>query len=202
MSQEIQKNMTLDSTLGNSSTNVDLAREIQQSISHNSTQVCQHNVDHQPHTEQITVGQDMVAQSAPKFTTQSNIQKRKFISDVPYSTGITKKNSRNRMTSIQRQNFIEQCVDRYLNGWSAKLIAYDLDVREADVKHVLFDFVQKHQDKIIQAKIFLATPNTRIKDISGKNSSFIFYEVMIHPDGTMVCKPIRQSSHLQPHKVL
>lgn len=105
-----------------------------------------------------------------------------------------KKNTRHRLTEAEKQIFTKQCVERYQQGRSTKLIAYDLNVREDEVKRVLWDYVQTSQHPVVHPKIFLGTPTTRLKDIGENNNASNFYEVHIQLDGTLVCKPLSNLS--------
>lgn len=104
-----------------------------------------------------------------------------------------KKFMRKRHTRDERQLISQQCFDRYQQGWSSKLIAHDLGIRESFVKESLYEFLHEDKNKIIKTNVFLASANTRMKDIDVQNVAE-FYVVEVTEDGTRICRPLTGKS--------
>lgn len=196
MVQVSEASISARTTPCNPRDDANVGRTVQNSNLQGCTQVTQGEGFLPLHTAQAFADQDGGSQLEPPVSlpTKSKILEMNSTDEARDPREVPKKNTRNRMTYKERQSFMEQCVTRYRDRRSTKLIAYELGARESEVKQVLFGFMQKHPDQIAEPKVLLATPNTRMKDICGKNNGTGFYEVECQEDGSMVCKPLACSS--------
>lgn len=107
-------------------------------------------------------------------------------------TEAPKKKSRKRMTNAQTQDFEDRCVALYRQGKDTKLIAFLLGVREAQVEHAVFAYVQSHPEQATKSSIFLAAPSTRIRELTANVGSSGYYEAIPQIDGTVILRVIAQ----------
>ena len=192
MTQDIQRNMPMEISPRNSRCDTNIEGMVQTpNLLGCNTRCFQDEVLPQDRAQDSVKQNQAGPLNAPaSLATQFNSQDVKSMDEAVDPMVGRKNYTRNRMTHKERRIFMEQCVARYRERRTTKLIAYELGARESEVKQALFDFTQKHPDMIAEPKVFLATPNTRMKDIGGKDTGTCCYEVEWQEDGSLICKPL------------